>query len=135
MADKIHKPGEGQLYALIDCNNFYASCERVFQPALEGVPVVVLSNNEGCAVARSNEAKELGIKMGEAYFKIKDICRKGGVKVFSSNYELYGDMSRRVTGVIRRFPPAIEVIPLTNLSYSWTGWMMRKDLVTNCAGR
>ncbi len=97
------------MLALVDCNNFYASCERVFNPSLEGVPVVVLSNNDGCAVARSNEAKALGIKMGEPFFKIKDLCRRGQVRLFSSNYELYGDLSRRVTHVLRRFAPDIEV--------------------------
>ena len=97
------------MIALVDCNNFYASCERVFDPSLEGVPVVVLSNNDGCAVARSNEAKALGIKMGEPFFKIKGLCRSGQVRVFSSNYELYGDFSRRVTHVLRRFAPDIEV--------------------------
>ena len=105
----MQKKKSNRWIALIDCNNFYASCERVFDPSLENVPVVVLSNNDGCAVARSNEAKALGIKMGEAFFKIRDLCRWHGVRVFSSNYELYGDMSRRVTSVIRRYAPAIEV--------------------------
>jgi DNA polymerase V len=97
------------MLALVDCNNFYASCERVFNPSLEGVPIVVLSNNDGCAVARSNEAKALGIKMGEPFFKIKALCQWRKVQVFSSNYELYGDLSRRVTHVLRRFAPQIEV--------------------------
>ena len=97
------------MLALVDCNNFYASCERVFNPSLEGVPIVVLSNNDGCAVARSNEAKALGIKMGEPFFKIKALCQWRQVRVFSSNYELYGDLSRRVTHVLRRFAPQIEV--------------------------
>ena len=97
------------MLALVDCNNFYASCERVFNPSLEGVPIVVLSNNDGCAVARSNEAKALGIKMGEPYFKIKALCQWRKVQVFSSNYELYGDLSRRVTHVLRQFSPQIEV--------------------------
>ena len=78
------------MIALVDCNNFYASCERVFSPNLEGKPIIVLSNNDGCAVARSNEAKALGIKMGAPLFKIKDLVESHGVKVFSSNYELYG---------------------------------------------
>ena len=97
------------MLALVDCNNFYASCERVFNPSLEGVPIVVLSNNDGCAVARSNEAKALGIKMGAPFFKIKALCQWRNVQVFSSNYELYGDLSRRVTHVLRRFAPQIEV--------------------------
>jgi hypothetical protein len=79
------------LFALVDCNNFYVSCERVFNPRLEGHPVIVLSNNDGCVVARSQEARQLGIGMGEPFFKIKELCSKRGVIVYSSNYELYGD--------------------------------------------
>ena len=97
------------MLALVDCNNFYVSCERVFNPSLENVPVIVLSNNDGCAVARSNEAKELGIRMGAPFFQIRELCHRQGVRVFSSNYELYGDMSRRVTSVLRRFAPQLEV--------------------------
>ena len=96
------------MFALADCNNFFASCERVFRPDLNGRPVIVLSNNDGCAVARSNEAKALGIKMGAPYFQIKDIVEKHGVAVFSSNFSLYGDMSRRVQEVLRSFVPAVE---------------------------
>ena len=96
------------MYALADCNNFFASCERVFRPELNGKPVIVLSNNDGCAVARSNEAKALGIKMGAPFFKIKDIVERNHVAVFSSNYALYGDMSRRVQEVLRDFAPAVE---------------------------
>ena len=97
------------MYALADCNNFFASCERVFRPELNGRPVIVLSNNDGCAVARSNEAKALGIKMGDPLFKIRDIVEKNDVAVFSSNFALYGDMSRRVQEVLRGFAPSIEV--------------------------
>ena len=97
------------MFALADCNNFFASCERVFRPELNGKPVIVLSNNDGCAVARSNEAKALGIKMGAPLFKIRDIVEKNGVAVFSSNFALYGDMSRRVQTVLREFSPAVEV--------------------------
>ena len=96
------------MYALADCNNFFASCERAFRPDLNGRPVIVLSNNDGCAVARSNEAKALGIKMGDPYFKIRGIVEKYGVAVFSSNFALYGDMSRRVQEVLRTFSPAVE---------------------------
>ena len=96
------------MYALADCNNFFASCERVFRPELNGKPVIVLSNNDGCAVARSNEAKALGIKMGDPYFKIKDIIERNHVAVFSSNFALYGDMSRRVQEVLKGFAPAVE---------------------------
>ncbi|MBE7464232.1 MAG: Y-family DNA polymerase [Planctomycetes bacterium] len=95
--------------ALVDCNNFYASCERVFNPALEGVPVVVLSNNDGCIVARSNEVKALGVKMGIPYFQAKGVLDRAGAKVFSSNYALYGDLSRRVMQVLGRFTPEVEV--------------------------
>ena len=96
------------MFALADCNNFFASCERVFRPDLEGKPVIVLSNNDGCAVARSNEAKALGIKMGDPYFKIRELAGREGVAVFSSNYALYGDMSHRVQEVLREWAPAVE---------------------------
>ena len=97
------------MFALADCNNFFASCERVFRPDLQGKPVIVLSNNDGCAVARSNEAKALGIKMGDPYFKIRHIVEKHNVAVFSGNLALYGDMSQRVRWVLEDFAPAIEV--------------------------
>ncbi|GEP04012.1 Y-family DNA polymerase [Methylobacterium oxalidis] len=95
--------------ALIDGNSFYCSCERVFDPKLAGVPVIVLSNNDGCAIARTAEAKALGIRMGEPYFKIRDMCRAQGVRVFSSNYTLYGDMSARTNAVYRDFAKAVEI--------------------------
>ena len=97
------------MFALADCNNFFASCERVFRPDLQGKPVIVLSSNDGCAIARSNEAKALGIKMGAPFFKIKDIVEKHGVAVFSGNMALYGDMSRRVKWVLEENAPAVEV--------------------------
>ena len=97
------------MFALADCNNFFASCERVFRPELSGKPVIVLSNNDGCAVARSNEAKALGIKMGDPLFKIRDIVERNGVAVFSSNFALYGDMSRRIQEVLRHYSPAVEL--------------------------
>jgi DNA polymerase V len=96
-------------YALVDCNNFYVSCERVFNPKLQGKPVIVLSNNDGCAVARSNEAKALGIKMGAPWFKLKDLAKTHGVIALSSNYALYGDMSSRVMDILRGFSPDVEV--------------------------
>ncbi len=95
--------------ALIDCNSFYVSCERLFNPKIRKKPVVVLSNNDGCIISRSTEAKALGIKMGEPYFKAKDIIIKNRVEVFSSNYSLYGDLSRRVMRTLKRFNSAIEV--------------------------
>ena len=94
--------------AIIDCNSFYASCEKVFQPHLTGRPIVVLSNNDGCIIARNDEAKQLNIP-GGAYFMAKDICEKHGVSVFSSNYALYGDLSRRVMQTIATIYPDIEV--------------------------
>ncbi len=95
--------------ALVDCNNFYVSCERVFNPRLEGVPVVVLSNNDGCAVARSNEVKALGIKMAEPWFKLIDIAKQHGIIALSSNYSLYGDMSARVMSILSNFSPHQEI--------------------------
>ena len=95
--------------ALIDCNSFYVSCERLFNPKIRKLPVVVLSNNDGCIISRSNEAKALGIKMGEPYFKARNIIIKNNVQVFSSNYSLYGDISRRVMRTLKRFNSKIEV--------------------------
>ena len=97
------------IFALVDCNNFYVSCERVFAPKLEKRPTIVLSNNDGCAVARSNEAKALGIKMGAPIFSIRDLVRAHDIKVLSSNYTLYGDMSARVMDVLSQFSPELEV--------------------------
>ena len=94
---------------LVDCNSFYVSCERLFNPRIRKKPVVVLSNNDGCIISRSNEAKALGIKMGEPYFKAKDIIVKNKVEVFSSNYSLYGDLSRRVMRTLKRFNSDIEI--------------------------
>ena len=95
--------------ALVDCNSFYVSCETLFNPKLRNKPVVVLSNNDGCIISRSNEAKALGIKMGEPYFKEKDVIVKNNVQVFSSNYSLYGDISRRVMRTLKRFNSNIEI--------------------------
>jgi DNA polymerase V len=97
------------MIALVDCNNFYASCERVFQPKLENKPIVVLSNNDGCVIARSNEAKALGIKMGAPAFKMKPIFDYHNVHVFSSNFALYGDLSNRVMQILSQESPAIEI--------------------------
>ena len=96
-------------YLLVDCNNFYVSCERVFNPQLTGKAVVVLSNNDGCVVARSNEAKALGVKMGEPYFRVRSLVDRGELLVRSGNMTLYRDMSKRVMSVIRRFMPNIEI--------------------------
>lgn len=95
--------------ALVDCNNFYVSCERMFNPKLEGKPVVVLSNNDGCAVARSNEVKALGVKMGEPWFKLEKLAKQHGIIALSSNYTLYGDLSARVMSILATFSPKQEV--------------------------
>lgn len=96
------------MVGLADCNNFFVSCERVFNPSLEGKPVIVLSNNDGCAIARSNEAKAIGIRMGDPLFKIRDLIRRYDVKVYSGNMPLYADMSRRVQEILRELSPAVE---------------------------
>ncbi|KQT80153.1 Y-family DNA polymerase [Methylobacterium sp. Leaf466] len=98
-----------RVYALSDGNSFYCSCERVFDSRLARVPVIVLSNNDGCAIARTAEAKALGIKMGDPFFKIRQTCHAQGIRVYSSNYALYGDMSARVNEVYQRFSPRIEI--------------------------
>lgn len=97
------------MFGHCDANNFFASCERLFNPSLIGRPVVVLSNNDGCVIARSNEAKKLGIKMGDAYFQIRAMLRKNNVAVYSSNFALYADISHRIASLLRKFCPAIEV--------------------------
>ena len=107
--------------ALIDCNSFYVSCERLFNPKINNKPVVVLSNNDGCVISRSTEAKKIGIKMGEPYFKVKELVKKNNVHIFSSNYALYGDISRRVMKTLKSFSDKIEIYSIDeafiNLSY------------------
>ena len=95
--------------ALIDCNSFYVSCERLFNPKINNKPVVVLSNNDGCVISRSTEAKKIGIKLGEPYFKVKELVKKNKVHIFSSNYALYGDLSRRVMKTLKSFSDKIEI--------------------------
>lgn len=114
-----------QVFALIDCNSFYASCERVFRPDLAKTPIVVLSNNDGCVIARSYDAKPF-VKMGAPYFQIKDVLRRNGVQVFSSNYALYGDMSERVMTIIESMVPAVEVYSIDEAFADLTG--IRGDL-------
>ncbi len=116
-----------KIIALVDCNNFYASCERVFNPALEGRPVVILSNNDGCVVARSAEAKALGIPAGIPAFKIEKEISAGMVHAFSSNYALYGDLSRRVMETLARFTPDIEVYSIDEAFLDLTGVASRTD--------
>jgi DNA polymerase V len=127
-----------KVFALIDCNAFYVSCERVFNPKLNNKPVVALSYNDGCIIARSKEAKALGIKMGVPLFKVKDIVERENVIVFSSNYTLYADMSRRVMNIISEFTPSIEVysideafIELTNMNVDYESYArhMRKVIL------
>jgi DNA polymerase V len=113
------------LFALVDCNNFYASCERVFDPKLEGKPVVVLSNNDGIVVARSNEAKALGIGMGVPEFQIRRLIRAHDVQVFSSNYTLYGDMSQRVMDTLAQFTPDLEIYSIDEAFLSLPGFTSR----------
>lgn len=110
------------MYALVDCNNFYASCERVFNPSLIGKPVVVLSNNDGCVIARSNEAKAIGIGMGQPAFQIKELISKHHVSVFSTNFTLYGDMSQRVMNILSDFVPDIEIYSIDEAFLSLRGF-------------
>ncbi len=107
--------------ALVDCNSFYVSCERLFKPSLIRKPVIVLSSNDGCIISRSNEAKALGIKMGDPYFKAKEIIKKNNVHVFSSNYSLYGDMSRRIMKTLKYFGTEIEVYSIDEAFLDLTG--------------
>jgi DNA polymerase V len=114
--------------ALVDCNNFYVSCERAFRPDLRNVPVVVLSNNDGCAVSRSNEAKELGIKMGQPWFKCKELAEEHGILALSSNYALYADMSNRVMSILGRYAPRQEVYSIDECFLELTGVPKLRDL-------
>ena len=110
------------MYALIDCNNFYASCERVFRPDLNGKPIVVLSNNDGCVIARSNEAKALGIPMGAPAFKYKDFLKQHQVNIFSANFALYGDMSHRVMSIIETYSPESEIYSIDEIFLRLNGF-------------
>jgi len=117
-----------KVIALVDCNSFFCSCEQVFNPKSRNKPVIVLSNNDGCAVSRTDQAKALGIEMGIPYFKIRELCEKHGVFVFSSNYVLYGDMSNRVMETLSEFAPEMEVYSIDEAFLSFTG-MEHVDLV------
>ncbi|REE80315.1 DNA polymerase V [Lutibacter oceani] len=110
------------MYALVDCNNFYASCERVFRPNLRNEPIVVLSNNDGCVIARSNEAKALGVPMGAPAFKFKELFEKNNIHVFSSNYALYGDMSHRVMSLLATYTPDIEIYSIDEAFLQFKGF-------------
>lgn len=110
-----------QLFGLVDCNNFYCSCERVFHPDLNGMPVVVLSNNDGCIIARSNESKALGLKMGAPFYQVKGMLEKYHVAVFSSNYNLYGDMSKRVMSLLSKYTPRLDQYSIDEAFLDFTG--------------
>jgi len=130
------------MFALVDCNNFYASCERAFRPELEGRAVVVLSNNDGCVIARSSEAKQLGIKMGEPAFRLQQFLKEHPVEIFSSNYELYGNMSFRVMKTLSSFTPDLEQYSIDEMFLSLKGFhqydlrrygeKMRSEVRRNC---
>jgi DNA polymerase V len=109
------------MYALVDCNNFYASCERVFQPGLNGKPVAILSNNDGCIISRSNEAKAVGVPMGAPAFKIKELVKEKKVTLFSSNYALYGDLSNRVMAILHQFTPNVEIYSIDEAFLNFDG--------------
>src|SRR3989442_331631 len=123
------------VFALVDCNNFYVSCERVFDPKLDGKPVIVLSNNDGIVVARSNEAKALGIAMGVPAFQVRALIRAHDVQVFSSNYALYGDLSRRVMDTLAQFSPHVEVYSIDEAFLSLSGFTGRDLTEYGCAIR
>src|SRR4030095_11241604 len=108
------------MFALLDCNNFYVSCERLFQPTLQGKPVVVLSNNDGCVIARSDEAKALGITMGLPAFKLAALVTEQPIEVFSSNYTLYGDLSARVMTTLTQWTPDVEVYSIDEAFLKFT---------------
>lgn len=110
------------MFALVDCNNFYASCERVFNPYWNNRPVVVLSNNDGCVIARSNEAKVLGIKMGVPAYQIKTEIEQYNIGVFSSNYTLYGDMSNRVMNMLTSYSPSVEIYSIDEAFLDLSGF-------------
>ena len=120
-----------KVFALVDCNNFYASCERVFDPSLKQRPIVVLSNNDGCIVARSNEVKALKIPMGVPYFEQQALIRKHKITVFSSNYQLYGDMSQRVMDSLRLFAPDMEVYSIDE-AFLRLDYLQPRDLTKYC---
>jgi len=127
--------------ALVDCNNFYVSCERLFQPNLEGKPVVILSNNDGCVVSRSQEVKALGINMAAPWFQLKDLAKKHGIIAFSSNYTLYADLSNRVMRLLAQFSPNQEVYSIDECFLELTGMAepsqhgrLMRDTVKQCVG-
>ena len=121
-----------ELFGLADCNNFYCSCERVFHPDLRDKPVVVLSNNDGCIIARSEESKALGFKMGEPFYQVKDMLEKNDVAVFSSNYNLYGDMSRRVMSLLSTYTPRLDIYSVDEAFLDLSGMGDAEYLTAYC---
>ena len=121
-----------QLFGLADCNNFYCSCERVFHPDLRNKPVVVLSNNDGCIIARSEESKSLGFKMGEPFYQVKDRLEQNEVAVFSSNYNLYGDMSKRVMSLLSTYTPKLDIYSVDEAFLDLSGMGEAEQLVRYC---
>jgi DNA polymerase V len=121
-----------ELFGLADCNNFYCSCERLFHPDLQHRPVVVLSNNDGCVIARSEESKALGIKMGDAFYQVKELLEKNHVAVFSSNYNLYGDMSRRVMSLLSTYTPQLDIYSIDEAFLDLSGMGDREQLLSYC---
>ena len=121
-----------KLFGLADCNNFYCSCERVFHPDLRNKPVVVLSNNDGCVIARSEESKALGIKMGDVFYQVKDMLDKNNVAVFSSNYNLYGDMSRRVMSLLSTYTPKLDIYSIDEAFLDLSGMGDSEQLNIYC---
>lgn len=121
-----------ELFGLADCNNFYCSCERVFHPDLRNKPIVVLSNNDGCIIARSEESKALGIKMGEPFYQVKDMLEKNHVAVFSSNYNLYGDMSRRIMSLLSTYTPKLDIYSIDEAFLDLSGMGNSDHLTTYC---
>ncbi len=119
------------MIGLIDCNNFYVSCERVFQPRLEELPVGVLSNNDGCVIARSNELKALGVEMGTPAFELKALLQQGRIRLLSSNYELYGDMSARVQSVLEEFSAGVEPYSIDEMFVRFDGFG-HDQLLSHC---
>ena len=114
--------------ALIDCNNFYVSCERIFRPDLQKTPVVVLSNNDGCVVSRSNEAKELGVKMGQPWFECRALSEKHNILALSSNYPLYADISNRVMNILRSYSPIHQVYSIDECFIDLTGISKTREI-------
>ena len=110
------------MIGLCDCNNFFVSCERVFRPDLNGKPVVVLSNNDGCIISRSNESKALGVKMGAPLYQIRPLIEKEKITVFSSNYQLYGDMSNRVMLLLKEMAPSVEIYSIDEAFLDFSGF-------------